>query len=135
MTKFFKWIFWTFVILLVLSMAVGTLAIGTAFDGWQDSGHWHVVVDGQPVDDWVMDERLGLGGGLVAALVTGLTLVIVVPLVLIVGVGVPLLVLAVGLGAVFVALLGVSLVVTGPILIPVLLVVWLARRSRPKVAA
>ena len=44
MAKFFKWTFWTFVILLVLSMAVGTLAIGTAFDGWQDSGHWHVVV-------------------------------------------------------------------------------------------
>ncbi len=139
MTKFFKWTFWTFVILFVASMALGTLVVGSALDGLHDAGHWHVVVDGDTVaDDLMLDEHLGeqlsVGGGLVAALAVGFTLLIVLPLVLIVGVGLPLLITVVALGAVAVALVGVSALIAAPVLLPVLLVVWLARRkSRPTV--
>lgn len=130
MAKFFKWTFWTFVVLLVLSMAVGTLVVGSALDGLHDAGHWHVVVDGEDLaDEIVLDERLSAGGGVVAALAVGLTLVVVLPLVLLVGIGLPLIVTVLALGAVAVALLGVSALIASPILLPVLLIVWLARRK------
>lgn len=136
MAKFFKWTFWTFVILFVASMALGTLVVGSALDGLHDAGHWHVVVDGDTVaDELVIDEALSAGGGLLAALAVGFIMLIVLPLVLIVGVGLPLLITVVALGAVAVALLGVSALIAAPVLVPVLLIVWLARRSRPKVAA
>ncbi len=141
MRTFFKWTFWIFVALFVASMALGTLVVGSALDGLQDAGRWHVVVDGDTVvDDLMLDEHLGeqlsVGGGLLAALAVGFTMLIVLPLVLIVGVGLPLLITVVALGAVAVALVGVSALIASPILLPVLLVVWLARRkSRPTVQA
>lgn len=132
MAKFFKWTFWTFVVLFVLSMAMGTLVVGSALDGLQDAGRWHVVVDGETLmDDALMDEQLSAGGGIVAALVTGAVLLLVLPFVLIVGIGLPLLITAVALGAVVFALLGVSALIASPILLPILLIVWLARRKSP----
>jgi hypothetical protein len=132
MAKFFKWTFWTFVVLFVLSMALGTLVVGSAMDGLQDAGRWHVVVDGETLmDDALMDEELSAGGGIVAALVTGAVLLLVLPVVLIVGIGLPLLITAVALGAVVFALLGVSALIASPILLPILLIVWLARRKSP----
>ena len=77
-------------------------------------------------------DRVGLVSLIIVAL---FILLIVLPLVLIVGVGLPLLITVVALGAVAVALLGVSALIAAPVLVPVLLIVWLARRSRPKVAA
>jgi hypothetical protein len=132
MAKLFKWTFWTFVALFVLSMALGTLVVGSALDGLQDAGRWHVVVDGETLmDDALMDEQLSAGGGIVAALVTGAVLLLVLPIVLIVGIGLPLLITAVALGAVVFALLGVSALIASPILLPILLIVWLARRKSP----
>jgi hypothetical protein len=132
MAKFFKWTFWTFVVLFVLSMALGTLVVGSTLDGLQDAGRWHVVVDGETLmDDALMDEQLSAGGGIVAALVTGAVLLLVLPVVLIVGIGLPLLITAVALGAVVFALLGVSALIASPILLPILLIVWLARRKSP----
>ena len=67
----------------------------------------------------------------VAALVTGAVLLLVLPVVLIVGIGLPLLITVVALGAVVFALLGLSALIASPILLPILLIVWLARRKSP----
>lgn len=135
MLKFFQWVFWTVVVVIVTSLALGTLILGNAWDGLQ-AGQWHVIVDGETLaDEALLGEALTGGGAVLAALITGLLTLILVPLVLFVGVGLPLLLVLLALGAVALGLLGGALVVLAPLAIPVLLIVWLARRqSRPTVA-
>ena len=58
-------------------------------NGWGDVGSWHVVMDGE---EWTGDaHEFGFFGGLLGLLALGFTLVVVLPLTLILGVGLPLL--------------------------------------------
>ncbi|WP_298387886.1 hypothetical protein [Inhella sp.] len=133
MLKFFRWVCGTVLVLLVASLALGGWILSSANDGLQ-AGSWQVVVDGEPLADVVLwgdslGDSLSDAGGVLAALLTGLLALILVPLVLLVGVGVPLLVVLVVLAAVVLGLVGGALLMVAPIAVPVLLIVWLARRQ------
>ena len=128
MYTFFKWVFWIAVATLVASLALGGWLAHEVVNATGGTD-WHVVLD----DDTVFDadsSQLALGlGSVLVALVLGVLALVIVPLVLIVGVGVPLLAVLCSLGAVLFALAGVAALLFAPLLLPVLLVWWLARRK------
>ncbi len=121
MYTFFKWVFWIVVATLVASLALGGWLAHEVVNATGGTD-WQLVLD----DDTVLDadsSQLALGlGSVLAALVVGVVALVVVPVVLIVGVGVPL-------AIVLVALAGVTALLCAPLLLPLLLVWWLARRK------
>jgi hypothetical protein len=128
MYSFFKWVFWITVATLVASLALGGWLAHEVVNATSGTD-WHLVLDDDTVFDADSSElALGLGSVLVA-LVVGVVALVVVPLVLIVGVGVPLLAVLCSLGAVLFALAGVAALLFAPLLLPLLLVWWLARRK------
>lgn len=114
------------VLLVLLPLAGGAWVLGSLSDAGREG--WHVSVDGE---EWhggfwsAMLALLGLGGGLLAAL---LSVMLVVPLTL----GLVALGLGLGLGAVLLALGLVAAVVLSPLWL-VVLVLWLALR-KPRAA-
>lgn len=139
MVKFFKFSAWSLLLLLMISLVVGGLLTGLAQEGLANSGHWHVVVDGEPIADAEMAEMMfsgaGVFGTLIGITVTVFCLLLVLPLVLLLGVGLPLLCVMLALGGVAFALLGVAALVAAPLLVPLLLLIWLLRRKRVPQAA
>ncbi len=128
MYTFFKWAFWIAVATLVASMALGGWLAHEVLNAAGGSD-WQVVLDDDTVFD-VGSSQVALGlGSVLVALVLGVLVIVIVPLVLIVGVGVPLLAVLCSLGGVLLALAGVMALLFAPLLLPVLLVWWLARRK------
>lgn len=140
MIKFFKFSAWSLFILLMASLVVAGVLMGVAHEGLAQSGHWTVIVDDQAIASadqaraWMHDDELGVFGAFLALSATVFCLLLVVPLVLLLGVGLPLVCVLLALGAVAVSLLGVAALLSAPLLVPVLLLIWVLRR-KPKVAA
>jgi hypothetical protein len=102
------------------------------------SDGWHVVIDGEEVGAFGALGALELG---VALAVTVLVVLVVVPLsLLLAGAAVVLSLLLAGLAVAGVAVAGVALLalllglVSAPLWLPVLLLVWLLRRPRGRAA-
>jgi hypothetical protein len=140
--KFLKFSGWSLLILLMASLVIGGLLSGLAHEGLLNhgAGHWHVVVDGETLSNHGLAE-LGLDGDegffgmLIGITVAVFCLLLVLPLVLLLGVGLPILCVLLALGGVAFALLGVAALVAAPLLVPILLLVWLLRRkSVPRAA-
>ena len=140
MSKFIKFSGWALLVMLVVSLLGAGLLMGVAQDGLAQSGQWHIVVDGDTVADahslqqaWDSDEWTGAEAffGIAAGL---FCLLLVLPLTLLLGVGLPLLCVMLAFGAVAVSLLGVAALLSAPLLVPLLLVIWLVRR-KPTVRA
>ncbi len=137
--KFLKVSGWSLLILLLASLVIGGLLMGLAQEGLLNSGHWQVVIDDETI---ASHELAGLAlsgdngfGMLVGFSVTALCLLLVLPLVLLLGVGLPIVCVLLALGGVAFALLGVAAMLSAPLLLPVLLLVWLLRRkSVPRAA-
>jgi hypothetical protein len=140
MKTFLKLSAWSLFAMLLACLVGAALVMGFAHEGLAHSGNWQVVVDGDTVanaqmlrDSWEHDEWNGIEAFLGIAL-SFFILLLTVPLLLLLGVGLPLLVVLLGLGAVAASLLGAAALLSAPLLLPILLIVWLARR-KPKVAA
>jgi hypothetical protein len=140
MRKFFKFSAWTLFVMLLASLIGAGLLMGLAQEGLSH-GHWQIVVDGDTVanaqtlrEAWHDEEWQGLEAffGIAAALFCA---VLLLPLLLLLGVGLPLFCVVLALGAVVASLLGVAAVLSAPLLIPLLLIVWLLRRSKPQAPA
>jgi len=133
MSKFLKFLGWTTLAVLLASLVMGGVLVGLAQEGLAQAGSWHVVVDGEELGDLVQISGLGTEHGvfglIAAALALGFTLVVVLPLVLLLGIGVPVLAVLFSLGVVAVVLAGTSALLLAPLALPVLLVVWLAKRK------
>ncbi|MBB5205800.1 hypothetical protein HNQ51_003127 [Inhella inkyongensis] len=138
MNRFFKFIGWTALVVLLASLVMGGVLMGLAHEGlfnsgWGDAGSWHVLVDGE---EWTGDvHEFGFFGGLLGLLALGFTLVVVLPLTLILGVGLPLLLTFGALALVGVLLVGLSALVASPLLLPILLLVWLLKPKKPAASA
>lgn len=131
--KFLKFSGWSLLILLMVSLVVGGLLMGLAQEGLLHGGQWHVVVDGEHLADSELAElaRFGESGLSVFAGIAAMVfcLLIVLPLVLVLGVGLPIACVLLALGAVAFVLLGVAALLSAPLLLPILLLVWLLRRK------
>jgi len=139
MSKFLKFAAWTALAVLMASLVMGGLLLGLAQEGLAQAGSWHVVVDGEDLGNLIqlgdLETEHGVFGLVLAALALGFTLVVVLPLVLVLGVGLPILAVVVSLGLVAVVLTGVSALIAAPLLLPALLVYWLIKRDRRPVPA
>lgn len=133
--RFLKFSGWSLLILLMASLVIGGVLTGLTEEGLltPGAGQWHVVIDGDTLSQQELTELSMLGhsgvGGFLALVATVFCLLLVLPLVLLLGVGVPLAVVLLALGGVAVAMLGVAALVAAPLLVPVLLLVWLLRRK------
>jgi|GEM_PF-3624528 len=140
--KFFKFSAWSLLVLLLASLVIGGVLTGLAQEGLLNgsAGHWHVVVDGESIagnelGEMVFSEGGGVFGALIGITVAVFCLLLVLPLVLLLGVGLPIVCVLLALGGVAFALLGVAALVAAPLLVPLLLLVWLLRRkSVPRTA-
>ena len=109
-TRILKFSGWTLLVLLLTSLVLAGLLVGLAHEGLLqlgDAQHWRLVVDDEDLTQLVLHEDHGFWGGLGAVLgiaVAAFCLLIVLPLVLLLGVGLPMLAVFVALGAVGVAL-------------------------------
>ena len=121
-------LFWS----LVAALLLAALAVFAGVVIWQEiAAHpqMSITINGEnvPIHDMDMADWVGLvfAGG-----VALLTVIFVVPLSLILGLGLPLLIAggALAFGALLLA--GVGLMVAAPLLLPVLLLWWLLRRDR-----
>ena len=132
MRAFFKFIF-----LFCAGMAALALT-GLVMAALMHHGHgaWHpgftLSVNG---DDFDVDSFNGPGWlvGLIVTGVVGLVLGVVLPLVLLLGIGLPLLIAGLFVGALVLAVCGVGAVLGSPFVLLALFVLWLirARRARP----
>ncbi|MBH9553598.1 hypothetical protein [Inhella gelatinilytica] len=136
MSKFLKWVGWSSLILLVLSLALGSLILGIGLEHASDAGTWQVVVDGEDLWSGEVSEWMGTHtehgplGWIAAALACGFTVLVVVPLALMLGVGLPILVMLAVFGGLGLLFAGMSLAVLAPFLLPLLLVWWVLKRNR-----
>lgn len=137
---------WTLLAMLLASLVIAGVLSGLAHEGvlpLGDAGSWRVVVDGEEFSELAELGELSLGhdehgvwgwaGVFLAIAVTVFSLLVVLPLCLLLGVGVPMLGVLLALGAVAVSLAGVAALLSAPLLLPVLLVVWVLRRDRRRV--
>lgn len=133
MNKFLKWSGILLLVMLLVSVAAGGLLVNLAHEGLSQHGNWHVVVDGQDLGDLaeISFDNAGPGALIAASLALGFVIVFVIPLVLILGIGLPILAVLGALAMVGVALTGVSLLLVGPFLLPLLLIWLLVRPRRP----
>ena len=124
MKSFFKFILVTALVLGLLAMTLGALVALNVL------GHpdFNISINGAelPLGEvhaahWV----LGTMGLAIAAAVV----VVLVPLALLLGLALPALMLGLGLGLVLLAVLGVGALVTSPVVLIVLLLIWLSRRN------
>lgn len=140
MSKFIKFSAWTLLVLLMVSLIGAGLAMGVAQDSL-GHGSWQIVVDGDTVanaqtlrETWHEHDASGAEAffGIAAAI---FCLLLVLPLALLLGIGLPLLGVLFALAVVVVSLLGVAALVSAPLLVPLLLVVWVLRRAKPQAPA
>lgn len=133
--KLLKFSGWSLLILLMASLVIGGVLTGLSQEGLlhPGAGQWHVVIDGETLNQQELTELSMLGhsgaGGFLALVAAVFCLLLVLPLVLLLGVGLPLAVVLLALGGVAFALLGVAAVLAAPLLLPLLLLVWLLRRK------
>lgn len=119
---------WLLLGLLLVSLVVAGLLVGLSQEGllpFHDAGHWQVVLDDEVFEGLALSSEQGFWGFFAAVAgvaVAVFCLLVVLPLVLLLGVGLPMVLVGFALAAV-VGLLAV------PLLLPVLLVVWLLRRQ------
>ncbi len=116
--------------LLFMAVLMGVLAVLGGFAAWHGlhhSGDMHLIVNG---DEWRGDGDLGdwLGAG-IGLFVAGIVCLVVVPLALLLGLALPLLIVAGVLGFVVLGLFGVGAVLGSPFII-LGLVLYLALRNR-----
>lgn len=127
MKSFFKFIFISALVLGALTLALGALVALNVLT----QPNFSVSINGAelPLDQlnaghWAL--------GTIGLLIAGAVVLVVVPLALLLGLAMPLLMLAMGLSLGVMALLGVGALVLSPLLLIILALVWLARRNRPK---
>lgn len=136
MSKFLKWMGWSSLILVALSLALGSVILGVGLEHVSDAGTWQVIVDGDDLWSGEVSEWLGAPsshgplGWIAAALVSGFTVLVVVPLALMLGIGLPMLVLFAVFGGLGLLFAGMSLAVLAPVVLPLLLVWWVLKRNR-----
>lgn len=128
MKTFLRWTAGVLLALLLLSVLAGWW-LATV---WPELGPWgagSVWIDGEPLE-WAGWAALGSALGLAGVAVAVLAVLVVVPVALLLGLGIPLLICG---GAAVVALLvaGVALALTlAPFVIAGLLLVWAVRAAR-----
>jgi len=131
MRTFFKFIF-----LFCASMAALALT-GLVLAALLHHGHgaWHpdfsLSVNGDDID---VDSINGPGWliGMIVTGVVGLVLGVVLPLVLLLGIGLPLLIVGIVIGALVLAACGVGAVLGSPFVLLALFVLWLVRPRRAR---
>ena len=115
---------------LLLALAAAGLALALWLAADLSVGPLRLVIDGEQVSlDGLTGWRGSVAGGLALALAIGISAV-VVPLALALGVLLPLLLLAGVVLMVCAAALGVGMLALSPLVLPLLLLWWLWRRSR-----
>lgn len=121
--------------LLILSLLLTVLALAGGFAIWQEIASHPEVQVSINGEDLALHELHGLhwGGLLFGGLVTGFVLLIVLPLALLLGLGLPLLIVGGMLGVGLLALIGVGGLLLSPLLL-VGLVLWLLLRDRRNAA-
>lgn len=125
-----------FVLALVGALVILALGFGL-FALIGDLSGLHITVNGDEVlwSGWEAGDLFGAGLGLlISAVVVCMVVCVVVPLALLLGIGLPLLILGGLLLAGVVAVLGVGTVLGAPLLL-IGLVIWLLLRDRPARAA
>jgi len=135
MRSFLKFSAWALLLVFMASLVVAGLVFGLVHEGLSDHGSWQVVVDGEDVFNSALgaDSGWNVLGAVLGLAVALLCVLFVVPLVLLLGGGLPLLGVLIALAAVAASLLGVAALLASPLLIPLLLAVMLLRRAqRPK---
>jgi hypothetical protein len=129
---------WTLLVMLLTSLVLAGVLVGLAQEGLVHLGHggggehWRVIVDDEVLSALELSGEAGFWDGMAAVFgiaVAVFCLLVVLPLTLILGVGLPLLAVFLALGAVGVALVGAAFAISLPLLVPVLLLVWLMRRQ------
>ena len=127
MKSFFKFIFFSTLVLGALTLALGALLALNVLT----PPSFSVSVNGTELPFEQM--RAGhLALGTMGLLIAGTVVLVVVPLALLLGLAMPLLMLALGLSLGLMALLGVGALVLSPLLLIILALVWLSRRNRSK---
>jgi hypothetical protein len=125
---------------LILALVLASLTMFGGFFVWQEiASHPDVAVtingDDFDLQGLEMSGASGLGGLILGSLVAGLVLFIVVPLCLLIGLGLPLLIIGGLLALGLLAVLGVGAIVFSPLLLLVLLLWLLLRKpSKPRQA-
>ncbi|WAC73725.1 hypothetical protein OU995_02995 [Roseateles sp. SL47] len=124
MKTFFKTMLVLGLLMVLASMAISLVAFGAL----SDAPGVHIQING---DDWSA-ASMGAGdllGAFLALVVCGLVLCVVVPLLLLLGIGLPLLIFAGLLVIGLAAVLGAGAVLGSPMLL-IVLIVWLLVRDR-----
>lgn len=134
---------WTLLAMLMASLVIAGVISGLVHEGivpLGDAGSWQVVLDGEDFVDlselghWQGEDGVwGWTSVFLAIAATVFGLLVLLPLCLLLGVGIPMLGVLLALGAVALSLAGVAALLSAPLLVPVLLVVWLLRRDRRRV--
>lgn len=127
MKSFFKFIFFSALVLGAITLALGALValnVLTAPDFSVSINGAELPLDQLNAGHWAL--------GTMGLLIAGSVVLVVVPLALLLGLAMPLLMLALGLSLGVMALLGVGAMVLSPLLLIILALVWLSRRNRPK---
>ncbi len=132
MRSFLKFSAWTLLLVFIASAVMAAVLVGVAQEGLSDHGHWHVVVDGEDLfsSSFGSDSGWNFFGVLLGLAVAVFCVMVVVPLVLLLGVGLPLLGVMLVLAVVAVSLLGVAALLASPLLLPVLILVLLLKRAK-----
>ncbi len=117
--------------LLILSLLLAVLAMAGGFAIWQELASHPEVQVSINGEDLPLHELHGLhwSGVLLGGLITGFVLLVVLPLALLLGLGLPLLIVGGVLGAGLLALVGVGGLLLSPLLL-LGLVLWLLLRDR-----
>ncbi len=124
MKTFFKLLLALGLLMVLASVALGVVAFGAM----QDADGLHIIINGHEWTGGELDMADGFSVFL-ALLICGLVVCVVVPLVLLLGLGLPLLLLGGLLLLAVAAVLGTGAVLSSPLLL-VALVIWLLVRDR-----
>lgn len=124
---------WLLLGLLLVSLVLAGLLVGLSQEGllpFHDAGHWQVVLDDEVFEGLASSHEHGFWGffaAIAGVAVAVFCLLVVLPMVLLLGVGLPMALVGFALAAV----VGVLAL---PLALPLLLLIWLLRR-RPVAAS
>jgi hypothetical protein len=121
-------------ILLLLSVGLVVLALiaGTTFwHGLAGQPGISVSINGEELDLQGLGAAVPWFGAVLGLFVAGLVMCVVVPLLLLLGLGLPLLIVGVVFGSVLLGVFGIGTLLFSPLILLVL-VLWLILRRRPK---
>ena len=121
----FKW-------LLILSMALALLAVIGGAALWQEIAAQpdvSISINGEDIDVHGVDAVSWIGA-VAGVLVAGVVICIVLPLVLLLGLGLPLLLLGIGLACALLGVFSVGAIFFSPLILLGLLVWWMLRSKK-----